>query len=84
MGARSDYPVPPCPKCGAGAGSKVGHTYYTVDSKILRTRHCVCGWKWWTSQEPESTVDLTQYKIHIPDLPVPRSRKKLRLIKLNE
>ena len=85
MGARTDYPAPPCPRCGVAHGSLVKNTYYSVDGKILRTRFCPeCGWKWWTVQDGESTVDMSKYKIHIPKFPTPRSRKRLQLIKLDE
>lgn len=69
MAARTNYPAPPCPKCGRdGAGaSRVANTYYTKQKELVRTRECnFCGWKWWTLQEPEENLLPELYKIHIP------------------
>lgn len=65
MAARTNYPAPPCPKCGE-CDNRIKNTYYTDDKRILRTRKCnLCGCKWWSQQYPEVNVNPERQKVTI-------------------
>ena len=80
MPARKFYPAPACPKCGKqGPGcSHVKDTAYT-DDEILRHRECdFCGWKWWTRQSEERSINPNNHRVVIPDFKnIPRNQKRV-------
>ena len=66
MGARTLYPLPPCPCCGK-RDNRVKNTNYTDDGQILRNRGCnFCGESWWTLQPSEQNVNTETHRIVLP------------------
>ena len=80
MPTRKHYPSPKCPKCGKQGPtcSYVKNTEYTVEKEILRHRECsFCGWRWWTRQGRETSIDPALEWVFIPNFnDTPRGKER--------
>ena len=80
MPQRKYYPAPQCPKCGKQGAqcSRVVNTEYTRENEIIRHRECLhCGWRWWTRQQVETSIDPAKERVFIPNFKdTPRGRQR--------
>ena len=80
MTVRKYYPCPSCPKCGKQGAqcSRVVNTEYTREREIIRHRECLhCGWRWWTRQPVETSIDPAKERVFIPNFnDIPRSQRR--------
>ena len=85
MAARSNYPVPSCPRCNWKT-NRVKNTYYSEDGRIVRYRECHdCQWRWWTCQYPEISIDPSKFLVRIPRWgTVMHSRKQIEIIPVDK
>lgn len=82
MGARTLYPVPPCPRCSE-CDARVRNTAYTEDGQILRNRQCDwCEHSWWTLQTPERSIDPEKLRVALPASFKNNKHLPARLLKL--
>ena len=79
MGARTLYPVPPCPCCNEES-SYVRETGYTRSKQIARYRRCYfCDHSWWTIQPSEVSIDPSINRVVLPDKFYKRKHVPIRI-----
>ncbi len=83
MAVRHLYPHPECPCCGTpGLNTYIKTTFYTENQEIIRYRRCRnCDHRWFTYQEPEMSLDPSQYQVVHPDL---RGKTKKQVVLLKK
>ena len=54
------------------------NTEYTRENEIIRHRECLhCGWRWWTRQPVETSIDPAKERVFIPNFnDIPRSQRR--------